>query len=143
MNKSNGDSLKSSFQLDEPATRIRNGMYVSRSLAIIIMIFFITILLTVGLLAGLLGKRTSTETYYYVPEEKTSAIPIIPTSKTTSLSTVDFSSTVSTEIPMSTTTTLTSTTTTTTSGNIPTTTTTTEPETIESFITNEIVVEIY
>ena len=69
--KAETTSSKASFSLDEQPTRIRNGMYISRSLAAIIIVFFLVILLTVGLLAGLLAKRTSTETYYYVLDDST------------------------------------------------------------------------
>jgi hypothetical protein len=65
----NRDSTKESFQMDTPKER-QSGMYVSRSLAIILMVFFITILLTIGLLVGLLGRRTNTEKIIYVSEDK-------------------------------------------------------------------------
>ena len=60
--------LKDSFNIDESDKRTRNGMYISKSLALIIIVFLMVIIFIVGLLAGLLGKRSSTETYYYVPE---------------------------------------------------------------------------
>jgi hypothetical protein len=88
--KAETTSSKASFSLDEP-TRIRNGMYISRSLAAIIMIFYIAILLTVGLLAGLLAKRTSTETYYYVLDDSTTTTtsPSSPSPQTLSTTTPD------------------------------------------------------
>ena len=67
--------------------KIRNGVYLSRNLAIIIMVFFLAILLTVSLLIGLLVKRTNTKEIVYMPaEENTKPMPPTATQGSTSSS---------------------------------------------------------